>query len=385
VSERRGLAILARAAHGIGQAWLLVGVTLLLFFGLEFGYRGYRAIRSSFAEAPPAGNSTQHPYAAEPWWPEMRRDLRLRRNRFDPYRSHWSLPLASRYVNIDSAGMRVTPQPLVAVLRRQLFLLGGSTTWGYAARDSATIGAFLATELQRRGLSDVEVVNLAQEEFNSTQEATTLLVELAHGRIPALAVFMDGFNDIATAEEYGEPGHTMGDERIQQQLDRGRRTFWEELAGLGRHSMLLRSLRGPLEPRGLHATASVCGAVARYYRNVSLIGEALGKEFGFPVAHFLEPHHSVSRKPKTPWEAGLANAPLVPPCLASIDSALVDRRGITYFPLTDLFDRDSATVFLDAGAHLTEAGGRQVAARIAEIVAPLLSRAAPAPAPGRSQ
>ena len=378
MSNRQARDFLARLGRGAGQAWLIGGVTLLLFLGLEFSYRGFKAVRAGLAGSPkPAVDSSQHPYAGQPWWEELQRDLNRRKNRFNPYRSHWPLPLASRYVNIDSMGRRVTPQPVIAGPRRQLFLLGGSTTWGYTARDSATIGAFLAAELHGRGIRDVEVVNLAQAAFNSTQEATTLLYELAQDRRPALAVFVNGYNDIATAGKHGEPGHTYGDDAIQQHITRGTRGFGGELLGLGRHSVVVQRLRklAGLEPpeAGPVAPPSVCGPVAGYYRRITLIGEALGREFGFPVVYFLQPHSAASRKPQTAWEAALERPRLVPPCMSSIDSAMADRRQRSFFSLADLFDRDSATVFIDQNAHITEAANREVARRIAEVVAPLLA------------
>jgi hypothetical protein len=356
----------------------MAGITLLLFFALEFGYRGYRAVRTGLADSPPAVDSSLHPFAGQSWWQELQRDLDQRQNRFDPYRSHWPVPMATRHVNIDSLGRRVTPQPPVEGPRRQLFLLGGSTAWGFTARDSATIGAFLAVELRDRGLRDVEVVNLAQAAYNTTQEAATLLSELTRGRTPALAVFLDGYNDIATAVKYGEPGHTYGDEGIQQQITRGRRGLGEELLGLGRHSAVVQRLRvmvgleSPADGKG--SPAAVCGSLAAYYRQVTLISEALGREFGFPVLYFLQPHSAVSGKPKTAWEAALPVPRLVPICMASIDSAMADRHRTTFFSLVDMFDLDTATIFLDQHAHITEAANRDVARRIAEVAVPILAR-----------
>lgn len=376
MSERPRRTLAPGLVRAAGQAWLVFGLTLLLFLLLEFGYRGARAVRHGLSHSEPVVDSSQHPYGREAWWGEVQRDLRLRKNRFDPYRGHWSLPLATRYVNIDSLGRRVTPQPRIEGPRRQLFLLGGSTAWGYSARDSATISAFLSEALRARGIRDVEVVSLAQAAFNSSQEVTTLVVELAHGRVPALAVLLDGYNDIATAGKYREPGHTYGDWGIQEQIDRGTRNFGQELTGLGRHSAVVQWLRDRLGLRAPSLGAGqppICGSVAAYYRNELLIGEALGQKFGFPVLYYLQPHPAVSKKRLTRWEATILFSRLVPPCVASIDSALADRRGATFFPLADLFDRDTETVFLDISAHITEAANRRVAERIAEVAAPLLA------------
>ena len=378
MSTGRGRAFLGRLARGVGQAWLLVGVTLLMFFCLEFGYRGVRAARNGLRDAPPAMDSSLHPYAQQPWWPELQRELDRRQNRFDPYRSHWPQPMASRYVNIDSLGRRVVPQPATEGPRRQLYLLGGSTAWGNSTRDSATIAAFLALELRSRGVQDVEVVSLAQQAFNTTQEATTLLFELTQGRTPAMAVHVNGYNDIATAWKYGEPGHTYGDEAIQQQITLGLRGFSGELLGLGRHSAVVQRLRAMagLQPpsAGPAGAAAICAPVAGYYRRVAMTTEALGLRFGFPVLYFLQPHSAASHKPKTAWEAALPVPRQVAPCMASIDSAMADRRSTTFFSLVNIFDRDSVSVFLDENAHITEAGNREVARIIAEVAAPLLMR-----------
>jgi lysophospholipase L1-like esterase len=363
---------LLRAAR---TGWLIGGVTLLLFFGLEFGYRGARAVRAGLSGPGPVVDSSLHPYAHAPWWKELQRDLTLRRNRFDPYRSYWPLPEFSRYVNIDSLGRRVTPQPPVAGVHRRLFLLGGSALWGFTARDSSTIGAFLAAHLHWRGIHDVEVVNLAQAAFTSTQEAITLLVELVNGRVPDLVVVVNGYNDIASAGKYGEPGHTYGDEAIQQQLDRGRRSLGQQLLGLEEYSVLLQRLQRAVKPPppARQTPATICGAVAGYYRGVSLVEESLGRAYRFPIVYFLQPHNSVSRKRATQWEAKLPQALLVPPCMISLDSAMADRRGTRFFSLLGLFDGDSATVYIDSHAHITETGNERVAQRIAEVIAPLLA------------
>ena len=198
-----------------------------------------------------------------------------------------------------------------------------------------------------------------------------------------VAVFLDGYNDIATAVKYGEPGHTYGDEGIQQQIHLGTRGFAQELFGLGRHSVLVQDLKARLgiaapPPKVRGGPKEVCGQLAGYYLNLTQVIDALARGYGFSAAFFLQPHHSVSRKPKTPWETQLSGSTrAVPQCMASIDSALTLHRaggGATSFmSLAGLFDRDTATVFVDANAHVTEAANRKVAEAIADVVAPRLS------------
>lgn len=384
-------AALARLGGAVRDGWLMLGLTLVFFLALEFGYRGVHAFR---APAPADGTLSQadsalHPYAKAAWWgPYQGKDgLLARKNRYDAYRGFWGVPATSRYVNVDSAGRRVTPQPAVTAAHpRRLFMLGGSTMWGYTARDSFTIPALTAVALRERGITDVEVVNLAQGAFNTTQEATTLVVELARGHVPDAAVFLDGYNDIATSVKYGSVGHTYGEEDTQQQIDLGRRGFWLELVGLGRHSELVQRLQRmvginrPVNPAP-GKPERICGPVAGYYRNVALSVEAIGARWGFPTIYFQQPIHATTAKRLTPWEQKLYKGKSLAPCAASIDSAMADQAGRSYFSLAGLFDADTASVYVDEHAHITEDANRKVAERIAELVAPLLQRQASPPAP----
>ncbi|MCC6930205.1 MAG: hypothetical protein IT359_14565 [Gemmatimonadaceae bacterium] len=358
----------------------MIGITLLLFLVLEYGYRGVRGARQAMRGGPVAKDSSLHPYAGTDWWgPFTGADgLAARKNRFDPYRAFWTKPVSAKYVHVDSLGRRLTPQPpITGTPRRMLYMMGGSTMWGFSARDSFSIPAYTAGALRERGITDVEVVNLAQQAFNSTQEATTLLVELANGRVPTAVVFLDGYNDIATAWKFGTPGHTYGEESTQQQIDLGTRDFWGELVGLGRHAEVVQRLQSALglnerEPNVTGGPAQICGPLAGYYRNIAISTEALGERWGFKTVRFMQPTHQTTRKALTPWEKSLQTNRFLVPCTASIDSAMADRNGTGYFPLYGLFDADTATIFVDHAAHVTEAANRRIAERIADIVTPLL-------------
>ena len=90
------------------------------------------------------------------------------------------------------------------------------------------------------------------------------------------------------------------------------------------------------------------------------------------MAHFLQPVHVSTKKKLTAWEQHLVKQRSLAACMTSIDSAMADRRGSSFFPLVDLFDQDTATVFVDENAHTTEQANRKVAERIGAIIAPWL-------------
>jgi len=358
----------------------------VLFLALEGLYRAQAALRADpAAPARPAVDSTLHPYAREAWWGQFQGadGQGARDNHFDLYRGHLARPASSRYVNIDSAGRRLTPQapPSGQGMARQIFMLGGSTMWGYAVRDSFTIPVHLARELHQRGVTDVEVVNLAQVGYNSTQDAITLLLELANGRVPAAAVALDGFNDIATGLEYGGAGHGYSETALGRLIQRARRPTFEELTDLGQASALVMGIRRklgldrPAAAAPHRAPAVVCAEVARYYQSIARSTTAIGQATRFPVLHLLQPFYSAGHKPPSPWELTLRPDPADAPCATAIEEAMARDPGAVHFmSLTGMFDAESTTIFVDQYSHVTEAANRLIAARIADALMPLVGR-----------
>jgi len=228
-----------------------------------------------------------------------------------------------------------------------------------------------------------------------------MTLELARGEAPTVAVFVNGFNDVATALRFGSPGQTYWDAEVADRIALGSRGFMAELLGLGRHSRLIGRLRsavgvGPSpvqrnEPPPDH----VCGNVGRYYSRIADIAESVARGHGFPTLYLLQPVQSASHKPLSDWERYLARKAqdaaepwrlAVGRCMTSIDSAMTSRGGRHFSSLAGLFDADGETVFVDDAAHLTEAANRRVAERIVDLILPYLTsgnttalpRAAPA-------
>ncbi len=370
---------LGRLLSVIRDGWLVFGAALLLFVVLEGGYRAQLAIKRAMRGDDDGGVPPLHPYHGQRWFVEFQ-GAGPREDRFDAYRGYWSRPYASRYKNVDSLGRRVTIQPpFDSATALRVFMLGGSTLFGFNARDSTTIASLTAARLAARGVHNVEVVNLSQGGYNVTQEAITLLLELARGRAPEVAVFFDGQNDIQAVRAFGEPGHAFIEPRTQSLIDLARRGFGAELVGLGRHSAVIQRLRQTLRGapgQGVRADTSValCGPLAAYYRAVARTVEDVARARGFEAFFFQQPMHSTTNKPRSPWERTLLEHPPFRHCAASIDSAMQPEAGRLYFSLASLFDADTATAYTDQFAHLTEWAHEAIADRIAGVIAPTLVR-----------
>jgi hypothetical protein len=370
-----------RVLGGARDAWQIFGLALLVLLAVEGAYRLQLAAKLALRPVPtaiPAG----HPYSGQAWYKEFSAALDRRRSLLDPYRAFTLEPMVSPYLNIDSTGQRLTPQPAMPGARTVL-LLGGSAMWGLSARDSQTIAAHLAVALALRGAGDVQVVSLAEPGYNSTQEAATLTLELAQGRVPAAAVIMDGYNDIAIAMNTGIVGRVYDQSNAQRLLNLGQRGFVAELFGLGRHSALIQRIQaaiGPAQARPARDAEQICPAVAAYYAGIQRTVQAVARTWGFPALVFLQPHNAASAKPPTPFEATLPRDPQLARCFAAIDSAMAPEAGRTFFDLRGVFDADTVTRFVDRHSHVTEDANRIIASLIADRLAPQLARAVVRPA-----
>lgn len=127
-----------------------------------------------------------------------------------PY-DYWSAqPYKGKYFNIGSDGLRRTFNDVSATGGKpfRIFVFGGSTLYGLGARDDYTIPSFLARDLAKDGIRNIEVFNYGQPGYSSTQEVIRLFLQLRQGDVPNLVIFYDGVNDTVAAYQYGAAGLT---------------------------------------------------------------------------------------------------------------------------------------------------------------------------------
>lgn len=384
-SSARVLRVLRAARHAVRDGWLIFGLALLFCIALEVVYRTQAEVRTWLRrltpEGPVAGSTAGTSLInLEPWWPELHARQRELRRVYDPYRAWWGKPTAHPFQHVDSLGRRRTVDPDSMVPKHyRIVLMGGSTMWGYEARDEHTIPSLVAGGLHRLGVEDVEVVNLAQIGFNATQELATLILELRAGRIPHVVVFLDGHNEVAEVYMTGEYGGVAGQAEAAAILTH-RRRLWTDLLELGDYSRLVARLKlsfgiDEVPPPAAPAPEVACPRIAAAYRQLVIAAEALGARFGFEPLFYWQPLLATTGKTLTPYEA---SRPLVAEgygemlrrCTAAVDSALVGL--VTYHSLTGLLDAHTETVFVDHAAHLTERANGEVAARMLRDIVPRL-------------
>ena len=381
--------MIAQLWRGI-RVFLGVGfITLaLLVLVLEGAYFAYHVAKERFWGSRAVFERVDHPYWHDAWYAGWQHRLgQMTQNSvYDPYRG-WHLPRVSESgLHVDGKGIRLTVHPMEtdSAATRQVLMLGGSTMWGYSARDEYTIPSLVAQRLAQHGVTDVKVINLASIGFNTTQGAITLLLELRRGNTPAAVVSLDGVNEVGIIYQGESPGEVYAQRLAERQFDHS--SFWREAARLRQHlhgtalaeGMLLRSLG--LAKRPTMEPGPLCAQIAPYYAELVRSVDALAREHGFPIFYLSTPTLARSHKRRTVWEAWLAGTSrdfqeLTVRCGEAVDSLLAPRRGKVYFPMDSLYDGDTTSVFIDHYGHVTERANGVIADRIVALLLPALQPA----------
>jgi hypothetical protein len=385
-------------------------VVLVLLADLALGLVLHQLDQTS--EAPAAGQRQSLLFRAdvaagrdEPWLPALAREIDevWYGKRFDPFLG-WTLPDHHGPLLQVSGGVRRSYEPARAPGRPlDVFFFGGSTTFGLFQRDEHTIPSEVARLAEADGLR-LRVFNEGRMAYTNWQETLLLSELVAGGRVPDVAVFYDGANEVLTQFRNGphlEPGHQNeleyarrigfsedGGELVQQQegsrlgnLSRA----WRDLSAATWVSRRVRGVPTEKPPSTAPLTSAWVGdqqqqadvvgrsAAALHARGVG-VARRLGAGYGFRTAFFWQPF--LYSKPlvggEEPAKGSLGTDPE-----AWTQAYAVARKGLDprVADLSDALDGVRAPVMYDF-VHTNEQGARVVARALYERLEPVLRRAA---------
>ncbi len=226
---------------------------------------------------------------------------------YEPFTQFRERPFSGRFVNVSEAGYRVSknqgpwpPDPGVY----NVFVFGGSTTFGYGVPDTQTVASYLQEDLSARVSRTVRVYNFGRGSYVSEQERVLLEELLIGGVAPDLALFIDGLN------EFAFPTGPAETERLEavfgakpDPLDRWpaiKRLPMTRLASFLRRSGTAALARGPrVDGRNVEPTAAfddgkyrdpqvIERVIERYFENKKLI-EAVAASRGITAAFVWQP------------------------------------------------------------------------------------------------
>ncbi|MCI5064505.1 SGNH/GDSL hydrolase family protein [bacterium] len=185
----------------------LVNTALLLLF-VDFLFWGYR-------EAAPLLGKEENPLIRRYSLPHMKsiypdyteEEIRTlldetwnRSYSYAPYTQFTEAPFTGKFVRVTEEGYRansdIHPWPPTDETVN-IFLFGGSTSFGYGVSDRETLAAALERQMNESHEyeREVRVYNFGRGHYYSTQELMLFRALLRDGFIPDRAIFVDGLND----------------------------------------------------------------------------------------------------------------------------------------------------------------------------------------------
>ena len=174
-----------------------------------YGHRGYDP---SLASVYPGMDKSQIS--------ELIKETRKLSHEYDSYTQFKERFANGKYVKVDPNGFRNgvkqlpwPPDPEAL----NIFVFGGSTTFGYRVADDDTIPSHLQDLIGKETDLSAAVYNFGRGGYMSSQERALFEKLIVQGHAPNIAIFIDGLNEFALPE--GEPLHTADLKKLMDNAD----------------------------------------------------------------------------------------------------------------------------------------------------------------------
>lgn len=315
---------------------------------------------------------------------------------YQPYAVWNWRPFQGELITIEEDGWRATRFNSLRADALQVWVLGGSTTWGSGSPDAGTIPSQLAYLLNEEWGVDSRVRNIAGASYVSTQEVIALVRQLQLGNRPDVVIFYDGINDAGAA--WSQPELPGAHEYLTRFRELGRRSeLGSPFVQLIRESGTFRVTMFALRKLGVDLQASteepsLEGAQGRgeFALQVSVeayrTADALAAAYGFDTLFLFQPVLGGGMKPLHEAEQSVLEAALQVPVIQRSLAVYEDYRravreydgsgSLAIHDLSDAFEVFTEPIYLD-WAHITDQGNRIVAIRIFEILRAQLCESTP--------
>jgi lysophospholipase L1-like esterase len=295
-------------------------------------------------------------------------------------------PFQGTYVRVDERGLRHTWNPDGQGPRPRVFVFGGSALWGTGARDEYSIPSLLSKRLAAEGVP-CDVVNYGESGWVSLQEVVMLVREIADGRVPDVAVFFDGFNDLISTQQLGAAGLPMNEMRrvADFNLSRSRSRLWDAclaktFEGWGGFLARVRGSRPAHDTDG-DALATdpewIADETVRAWLGALRVARGLGAQHGFDTLFYRQPVLATRTVP-THYERTLLDI-TSPEALAvahAFSARVESDPGLAaldgFHDLGALLDDLPESMYIDF-VHMGEDANAAIAQRIAADIVPILA------------
>lgn len=382
--------VLRSLSQGFVLLGYSIGVTILVACFLEFAAWATWTIHPFTRQAELENQFASPVYTGAEWAREFWQEESLRRKKptvYVPFRI-WSVTdWHSKHINTDPGPRGVwrrtsNPATCDPVHRTTVWTFGGSTMYGTAVPDWATIPSYLSRDLNTGSGACVEVSNFGVEGYVTDQELMLLGEQLKAGGHPDMVIFYDGVNDSSLAwAPSGSPNphfvYATVKGRVEGSLS-GRLDFLQRSYAL----RLVREIAARFHP-----ASSIAPMIAKQRPNVASVfnnytanlrlARALSEAYKFKLYCFWQPTLVYGHKPLVPFEQQMEDRDVTG---TSADSAwfltmiAVYREADhyaanhgTFVFLANLFDSVREPLYVDE-AHLGPRGNELVAGAIANYM-----------------
>lgn len=206
---------------------------------------------------------------------------------FDTYTQFKERPFAGKFVNVNEHGFRPIknqgpwpPDPKNV----NIFVFGGSTTFGYGVTDNETIPSYLQDILNSRNGGEIKVYNFGRGGYISVQEKILFEKLIEKGIIPKIAVFIDGLNDLGYGDD--DPPHTK---ELTKFMDEGEKPpFTKCIMRMPIFRLIFKDPSKVPIRQTQNVKQKIHNAIGRYESNREII-QAVADRFGIKTVFVWQP------------------------------------------------------------------------------------------------
>ncbi len=315
------------------------------------------------------------------------REMRGQQMRWKAYTGYQIEASKGDYFNIDERGRRKTYNISSEKTDKpfKIFCFGGSTIFGFGARDEYTIPSELSKLISKKFPDKViEVSNFGCHGYVRAIENIQLQCELIHGNIPDIVIFYDGVNDVNSAYQNNRGG-LPSNSAIRIKEFKTNHSFSKRF-----HLMLISSniyrmvmkVSSKMTPNKYHQSVAgestkLANEISLYYKEYVNISEGLGNQYDFKVFNFLQPV-IYSKKQLTIVEKEFAKKTVFYEDLyhltyAKIRTKFLDTKDTLLVDISTVFDTTDTTVYTDF-CHTGEKANKIVAEEMFTYIQPAIKK-----------
>lgn len=262
-------------------------------------------------------------------------------------------PIHGKYVNVSEAGFRHVknqgPWPPAAT-NLNVFVFGGSTTFGYGLPDEQTLPSYVQEALSARSQMRVCIYNFGVGWYYSTQERILFERLLSDGFVPHVALFIDGFNDCFNVNDALPFSHRFG-ELFDDVSDPGIGRLIRSVVSRTPTGRAIRGLERRLAPPSMSDIRhQVDQALQKYQKNKELI-EVLCRQFKITPVFVWQPVPGYKYDLKYHLFAGKNPFSQLTYAYSQLAKVPAERLGSNFIWAANLQENEKECLYVDANHY----------------------------------